>query len=266
MPNTYAPSHTTSFPPSSASFPLASSATRFDSPKPRTSVKRIDFPVKPHLLKYLQVHLELERIQEAPLKLADYVLSTGNKRFGLALSHLLRKPVKSARHEESNEECTSVLGIDLRNYKNSYYDLEHGKLSPYAIFEFNDLVEEYFREELYWWVRQHYKLRATIKDAIRSYMAFYDVTEDDIAYETLRKSVQRNVELPGRKKNRKKTSDFSVNVSQKIGGVSRKTAVMSQKIGVLSHKDTYNAVREQLMKLPLPLFETQFFQHTNGGR
>lgn len=215
--------------------------------------------MKPHLLKYLQVNLRLARVQEAPLQLEDYVLSKGDKRFGLALSHLLRKPVKSARHQECNEECTAVLGIDLRTYRHSYYELEQGKVSPYAIFEFNNLVEEIFRTELYWWVQQHYERQATIKDAIRSYMAYYDVSEDDIAYETLRKSVQRNAELPVRKKKQPKTENFPLHLSQKIGGLSRKTKGLSRKIGVLSHKDTYEAVKEQLMKLPLPLFESEFF-------
>ncbi|MDJ0367302.1 hypothetical protein QMK33_19310 [Hymenobacter sp. H14-R3] len=227
-------------------------------------MKRIDFPIKPYLLKYLEVHLELKRLETDPLKLEDFVLSSANKQFGLPLSWLLRKSVKSARHEGSNEECTAMLGVDLRNYNFSYYELAQNHLTPYAIFEFNQLVDEIFKKELYWWVRQHRERRATIKDAIRSYMAFYDICEEDIAYETLRKNVQRNGGLPSRKKIKEKgpkTGNFSMNVSQKTSALSQKTSALSQKTSVLSHKATFEAVRQELSKLPLPLFESRFFHN-----
>jgi hypothetical protein len=221
-------------------------------------VKRIDFPVRPHLLKYLLVHLKLVPAKEAPFALEDYILSKSN-RFGFALNQLLRKPVKSARHEGSTEDCTAALGVDLRNFNGSYYDLSLGKLSPYVVFQFNDFVEELFREEMYWWVAQQRERRSTIKDSIRSFMVFYDVTEDDLAYETLRKDVQRNADLKPLKKKVRKRGDFPMNLSQKTGVLSQKTGPVSQKTGVLSQRDIFSAVRQQLMKLPLPLFETEFF-------
>lgn len=250
------------YPPAACapSFSPLPPAARFERPQPAPPVKRIDFPIRPYLLKYLQVHLKLAREQEAPLRVADYLLSSSG-RFGLALTQLLRKPVKSARHEGSIEDCTATLGIDLRSYKYAYYDLLQGKLSAYCVFQFNDFVDDYFKAELYWWVARHRERRATIKDAIRSYMAFYDVSEDDVAYETLRKAVQRNGGLAPRTRQKKagKTENFPVNLSQKMSGLSRKKGEVSQKTGVLSHKATFAAVRQELAKLPLPLFETEFF-------
>jgi hypothetical protein len=221
-------------------------------------VKRIDFPVKPHILKYLLVNLKLQRIEHEQLVVDDYVLSTTN-RFGFALNALLRKPARSARHEASIEDCTAALGVNLRNFNAPHYDLTQGKLSAYCIFQFNDFVDDNFRAELFWWVKKAVALRSTIKDAIYSFMAFYDIREEDMAYETLRKDVQRNADLTPRKKNQPKPKNFSVNLSQKTSGLSRKTGALSQKTGVLSQKDTFTAVRQELMKLPLPLFETQFF-------
>jgi len=183
----------------SASFPPVLAGARFDQPSPKPVVKRLDFPLRPHLLKYLRVHLKLTPSAADPTRLEDYVLSkTG--RFGYALSQLLRKPAKSARHEGSIDDCTGQLGINLRNFNAPYYDLLRGQLSPWVVFQFNEIVEDCFRGELYWWVRQHRERRATIKDAIRSFMAFYEVSEDDVAFETLRKDVQRNAELPPLKK------------------------------------------------------------------
>ena len=248
--------------PASSSFAVVAAGARFARVKSAPTVKRIDFPVKPHLLKYLQVHLKLQRRQDEPLRLEDYVLSKTN-RFGFALNQLLRKPAKSARHESSIEDCTAVLGVDLRNFNFPYYDLLQGKLSAYCVFQFNDFVDDIFQAELYWWVGQQHERRSTIKDAIRSFMVFYDVSEDDLAYETLRKNVQRNAGLQPRKKaaakKEAKKENFSVSLSQKTDGLSRKTRAVSPKKGVLSQKEMFAAVRQELMKLPLPLFETEFF-------
>jgi hypothetical protein len=178
----------------SASFPPVGAGARFDHLKPPPAVKRLDFPIRPHLLKFLQVHLHLARVQELPFVASDYTRSSEG-RFGLPLTPLLQKLVQDVRYEGSIDDCTARLSLDLRNYKGAYAYLLKGQLSPWVVFQFNDLVEETFREEFYWWVRQR---RATIKDAIYSYMAFYDVTEEDIAYETLRRDPHRNGGLPER--------------------------------------------------------------------
>lgn len=244
----------------SASFPPAVAGARFDQPSPQPAVKRLDFPIRPHLLKFLQVHLHLARTQELPFQASDYTLSSEG-RFGLPLTLLLQKPVQDGRYEGSIADCTARLGLDLRNYKGAYAYLLKGGLSPWVVFQFNDLVEETFRAEFYWWVRQQRQRRATIKDAIYSYMAFYGVSEDDIAYETLRRDLHRNGGLPVRKKSKKneaKSSAAAQKVSQKINPVSQKINGVSQKINVLSQRATFSAVREQLKNLPLPILELDF--------
>jgi hypothetical protein len=243
---------------SSSSFSSVAPRARFDSPKPAAYVKRIDFPIRPYLLKYLQVNLRLSCLEADASKLEDYVLSTTN-RFGFALDALLRKPAKSARHEGSVEDCTAVLGVNLRNFNAAYYDLTRGALTEYAIFKFNDFVDDNLNADLYFWVARLVGKRSTIKDAIRSFMVFYDISEDEKSFESLRKNVQRNAPLPALKKKKAKAKNFSVNVSQKIGEVSRKKRVVSPKTGVLSQKDTFEAVRQHLMSLPIALFETPFY-------
>ncbi|MGI4870494.1 MAG: hypothetical protein ACRYFX_04865 [Janthinobacterium lividum] len=246
--------------PSSTSFLAPTPTPSFATPK-LLAVKRIDFPLRPHLLKYLQVSLELIIVGDGQLRYDEYVLSTTD-RFGFALSFLLRKPVKSARHEGSAEDCTEQLGVNLRNFPYPYYDLTQGKLSPWVVFQFNEFVEESFRRDMYHWVRQQVERRATIKDGILSCMAYYHMSEQDVAYETLRKDVQRNGGLPTlrAKKNGAKTQNFSMNLSQKSGGSSQKTGPASRKTGVLSQRDTWDSVCQELSKLPLALFESPLFQ------
>ena len=256
----YSPAPPDCLPPAPSSFSALNAGSRFDYPKSAPSVKRIDFPLKPHLLQYLQVHLKLIAREDQPGRLTDYVLSKAN-RFGFALNQLLRKPAKSARHESSIADCTALLGVDLRNFNAAYYDLLRGKLTAYCVFQFNSFVDDNFYAELYWWVREHRARRATIKDAIRSFMVFYDVSEDDVAYETLRKNVQRNAGLEprGSKKKAGEKKNFSANSSPKKGELSPKKGAVSQEKGVLSQKAIFASVRQELMKLPLPLFDTEFF-------
>jgi hypothetical protein len=247
--------------PVSQSFPPPTTPANFGHLKPPTAVKRIDFPIRPHLLKYLQVHLHLIQVQELPFKASDYTLSSEG-RFGFPLTLLLQKPAKSARYEGSTADCTAALGVDLRNFKGAYAHLLKGELTSWAVFQFNEFVEGWFRKELYWWVNQHRERRATNKEAIYSFMAFYSVTEDDVAYETLKKDVQRNGQGPTSRKKKekeKKISGFKEKVSPKKSELSPKRGELSPKTGVLSRKDTFTSVCEALMKLPLPLFDTEFF-------
>ena len=248
-------------PAASESFSPAAVGARFACLPHKPAVKRLDFPLRPHLLKYLLVHLKLAPSLVNSQQPEDYVLSRAD-RFGFALNQLLRKPVKSARHEASIEDCTARLGVNLRNFNAPYYELTQGRLVAYAVFQFNEFVDELFREELYWWVGQMCARRSSILDAINSFLALYEVTEEDIAYETLRRDVYRNSGVPTRRKAKKvgaEPENFSMNLSQKMSGLSQKTSEVSQKMGVLSQKDVFSAVRQELSKLPLPLFEATFF-------
>jgi hypothetical protein len=153
-------------------------------------MKTLDFPVKPHVRKYLNTHLGH----------AAYVLSNTG-RFGRMLYHLLRRQVKGKLHHAgSREDCTQVLTLDMRNFPVHQYGLK--EITDYTIYQFNDFVDEELREELYVWVRRHVNRHTTIKEVIVDFMAAYDLREEDIQYETLRKAVQRNCNLPELKRRR----------------------------------------------------------------
>ena len=194
-------------------------------------MKTLDFPVKPHVRKYLNTHLGH----------AAYVLSNTG-RFGRMLYHLLRRQVKGKLHHAgSREDCTQVLTLDMRNFPVHQYGLK--EITDYTIYQFNDFVDEELREELYVWVRRHVNRHTTIKEVIVDFMAAYDLREEDIQYETLRKAVQRNCNLPELKRRRPKSVG---KMSQKTDGLSRNTADLSQKAGDLSRAGQHRAVRQEL--------------------
>ncbi|RSK45194.1 hypothetical protein [Hymenobacter rigui] len=201
-------------------------------------MKTLDFPVKPHVRKYLNTHLGHEA----------YVLSNTG-RFGRMLYHLLRRQVKGKLHHAgSREDCTQVLSLDMRNFPVHQYGLK--EITDYTIFQFNDFVDEELREELYVWIRRHVNRHTTIKEVIVDFMAAYDLREEDIQYETLRKAVQRNCNLPELKKRRPKSVG---KMSQKTGEMSRKTAELSHKTDGLSREAQHRAVRQELTARPSDL-------------
>lgn len=201
-------------------------------------MKTLDFPVKPHVRKYLNTHLGH----------AAYVLSNTG-RFGRMLYHLLRRQVKGKLHHAgSREDCTQVLTLDMRNFPVHQYGLK--EITDYTIYQFNDFVDEELREELYVWVRRHVNRHTTIKEVIVDFMAAYDLREEDIQYETLRKAVQRNCNLPELKRRRPKSVG---KMSQKTDGLSRNTADLSQKAGDLSRAGQHRAVRQELAARPSDL-------------
>ena len=196
-------------------------------------LKTLDFPVKPHVAKYLLTHLG-----ENP-----YVLSNSD-RFGKMLFHLLRRQLKGRMfHATSREECTAMLTMDMSNFPVHQYGLT--ELTNYTIYQFNDFVDELMKEELYIWIRKFVNRSTTRRDVIVDFMAAYDLREEDIQYETLRKAVQRNVKLPNYKKKQAKTVG---KMSQKSGDLSRKSGETSRSFDGLSRHAQVLAMRQTLTK------------------
>jgi hypothetical protein len=201
------------------------------------ALKLLDFPVKPHVRKYLDTHLGT----------GEYVLSTSD-RFGKLLYHLLRRQIKGKLHVQGyRKDCTSVLKLDMRNFPVHQYGLT--ELTDYTIFQFNDDVDDLMKQELYTWVKNFVDRHTTIREVIVDFMAGYDLLEEEIQYETLRKAVQRNVpELRMLKKRRPKSV---VKMSQKKAGLSHDSAGLSQESAGLSRHASVLALRQELMKTPL---------------
>lgn len=210
--------------------------------------KALDFPVKPHVQKYLNSHLGRD----------PYVLSTSD-RFGKMLFHLLRRQLKGTLYHVGNREnCTQRFSLDLRNFPAHQYGLT--QLTDYSIYHFNDFVDDTMKEELYTWVGNFVNNQVTIKEVIVDFMAAYDLREEDMQYETLRKAVQRNCDLPTLKKRRPKSV---MNLSRKSGETSRKNDKTSEKTVKMSREQQHRAVHEELMKTPMQLAD--LIRQRNGA-
>ena len=199
-------------------------------------LKTLDFPIRPCVRKYLDQQLGAD----------PYVLSNTG-RFGRFLFQLLRRQLKGRLHHAgSREDCTCVLKMDMRLFPVHQYGLT--ELTNYTIVQFNDYCEEWMMDDLYNWVRSFVNPRTSVKEVITDFMAGYDLREEDKQYETLRKAVQRNVDVKALRKPLKNSLKSVGKMSQKSGVLSREIDVLSQKDGNLSRYDMLRALRQQLKK------------------
>jgi hypothetical protein len=198
-------------------------------------LKVLQLPVKPHVRKYLLAHVGPE-----------YVLSK-NDRFGLYLSGLLQRQPKGQRGVGKLDDCTDTFPIDLKNYPTRQFRVTGA--SDFTISRFNRYVDDLIHQELYLWVRANcgrVMHRLPITEAILTYCALYDIQEEEMPLQTLKKAVQRNAGVRVRpRKNAKKSPAV----------LSSKTAEVSSKTTELSFQARMQALRQHVMALPLPLVD-----------
>ncbi|GAB3233162.1 hypothetical protein GCM10027346_20930 [Hymenobacter seoulensis] len=140
------------------------------------SLNSLDLPVRPHVYKYLLLHLGPE-----------YVLSRTDPH-GLLLFLLLRSPLTNARKDAVVAEYSLKFNVGLENYPFRQYGLT---LTSDTVYMFNNTVHEQIKAELHAFVDLAVELGQRQKDAVLDFMAKYDFTDKDISYDTLIKSYQR---------------------------------------------------------------------------
>jgi hypothetical protein len=193
--------------------PVGELTELLSTPTSRKKAQVLNFPMKKHLVKYLVVHLE-----------EDYSLSERDQ-FGALLFHLLRNGLKDSQKDGTMDQYKGRFAIRLSRYPMKQYGLKG--MNSNTVFLFNNHVDNLFREELFAWVEiMGQRLDMTTKDAIISFMDLYDLEEEDIAFETLKKAVQR--EQKPKKKPKKS-----------VARLSRRNRVLS--------------LTKELDKVPLPL-------------
>ncbi|MCA8830545.1 hypothetical protein [Hymenobacter pini] len=202
-------------------------------------LKVLHLPVKPQVRKYLLAHLGEE-----------YVLSK-NDRFGLYLSGLLQRQPRGQRGVGKLDKCTEKFAFDLRNYPTRQFRVTGA--SDYTISQFNGFVDDLIHQELYFWVRANcgrVMHRLQITEAILSFCAIYDIQEEELPLQTLKKAVQRNAGVRVRKRKKqlldpKKTPAL----------LSSKTAEVSLKTAELSLQARMAALRQHVATMPLPIID-----------
>lgn len=140
-------------------------------------MKGIQVPVKPHVLKYLHVHLG-----------STYQLSESDH-FGLFLFQLLRRPLTDSRKDELVAKYTARFAVAWGAYSPHQYGLKN--LTGKTVYLFNHFVHELIIAELHAYVEMGTDHGNQTKYCIQCFMLKYGFTDEDIAYDTLNKSWQR---------------------------------------------------------------------------
>ncbi|OUJ70178.1 hypothetical protein [Hymenobacter crusticola] len=193
-------------------------------PGSRKKAQILKFPVKKHLVKYLAAHLG-----------EDYSLSERDQ-FGALLFHLLRNGLKDCQKDSTMDQYKGRFNVRLSRYPMKQYGLKG--MNSNTVFLFNNYVDGLFRSELFAWVEiMGQRMDMTTKDAIIAFMDIYDLEEEDISFETLKKAVQR--EQNALKKAEQKAQKPPKKTKKSVARLSRKNRVLS--------------LTKELDKVPLPL-------------
>lgn len=138
----------------------------------------LSIPVKPFALKFLTRHLG-----------PGYKLGCGDL-YGSYLFSLLRQPRDHRQYEKFLARYTAVFPVKIVPYLVA--DRACKNCSPLTIVKFNTLVEEIFFKEFHDFVQfRTEETQVQAKVAIERFCTKFELTEDDIAYETLKKNWQR---------------------------------------------------------------------------
>ncbi|MGV3588583.1 MAG: hypothetical protein ACO1OF_16375 [Adhaeribacter sp.] len=136
----------------------------------------LHIPVKPYSLKYLTCHLG-----------AGYKLSKSDA-FGLHLRNVLRSPLDKAEYQDYLKRYTNdfQVKVTLKDFEDLRFEL-----TAQGIIEFNNFVEQIIKAELHAFIDYSRIFKIKQAAAITLFRGKYGITDEDIAFDTFKKSYQR---------------------------------------------------------------------------
>jgi hypothetical protein len=140
-------------------------------------VSSLHIPVRPHVKKYLLVHLG-----------EDYDLSMGDQ-FGIMLVLLLRRPLQDKRKAASMHEYREKFSFGTVGYPAQKWGLR--SFTTGTIYLFGKYVEEVMMKEMYGQVATQVDNGRGLHDSLNEWRAKYDFTEADKSFDAVKKSYQR---------------------------------------------------------------------------
>ena len=142
---------------------------------PFYSVNSLLLPVRPHVLKYLQFHLG----ERYFLSEADHI--------GLFLFQLLRRPLTNARYNHVLTAYKGLWHVGLGSYEGRGL----GEPTSKSIFLMDKFVHELLLAEMHAFVELAVDHGQQAKFAIEGFMLKYGLREEEVQFDTLKKSWQR---------------------------------------------------------------------------
>jgi hypothetical protein len=157
----------------------------------------LHLPVKPYTLKFLTRHLG-----------PNYKLGNGDI-YGRVVFWLLRHPRTDRQYDDYLDRYTALFPVSIVPYLVA--DRACKNCSPLTIVHFNGFAEEIFFKEFHDFVEFRVEENhMEAKVAIEKFCNRFELTEDDISYETLKKNWGRYLR---KQKKRAQTSNSPTGLS-----------------------------------------------------
>lgn len=135
----------------------------------------VHFPVKLHVYKYLQS------------KVGEKLVLTKNNFFGSTVIDIFKRTYSV--YESVSNEYTFPVEVSTR-----YMEKNGIFLDDKSLRKFNSRFDDMFREEMRSYVYMSSESNGLKKEsALRQFLFHYNISEDDIKFETLVKDLQRNL-------------------------------------------------------------------------
>lgn len=135
----------------------------------------INFPVKPHVYKYLQC------------KVGEKLVAGSGNFFGATVLDILNKQYSD--YQAVSDDLTFPVEVSFRYMRtNGIY------IDKRVVRKFNTRIDDMFREEMRTHVLISHTSNRIPKDvSLRQFLLNYNICEDDIKFETLKKDIGRNL-------------------------------------------------------------------------
>lgn len=135
----------------------------------------VNFPVKPHVYKYLQ------------RKCGEKLVVTKSDFFGGMVLDILSKNYSDL--QAVSDDVTFPVEISVR-----YMEKMGVYIDSKIIRKFNSRVDDIFREEMRTHVQINFNQYQMPKEkSLKTFLLHYNISEDDIKFETLVKDMKRNI-------------------------------------------------------------------------
>lgn len=159
----------------------------------------VNIPVESYIKKYLSGHAFLKR----PFRLTStdpigillmHLLRPGPRKgrpvkikHGISVQKLMNKKLLKKLENGEHVKTSELLNVNLAGYTNrcSFH------LPKESEFSFNKFVDGLMRLELFTYVSNNESNNVAVDTLINNFMAKYDFNEEDISFETLKKSYYR---------------------------------------------------------------------------
>lgn len=130
--------------------------------------KIVDFPILPHLKKYIYTFYRLDKSEPVPVNMRSSI--------GIAMKHILRE--KKKVNKKDIDRYSERVSFDLCDRLGRF------QLKYSLVIQFNIEYDRVFKENLRQWVMAQFENGVNNRVAVMNFLKYYNIKEDEYSYES----------------------------------------------------------------------------------